>query len=72
MPFVALPIFAVRFVRLPVAAKMSYVPDDAFYYMQLGSEFQRSALARCRNVSFAARPRRSSSGVRRERSAGNR
>jgi len=30
------------------------------------------ALARRRNVSFAARPRRSSSGVRRERSAGNR
>ncbi len=42
IPFVALPVFAIRFVRLPVATKMSYVPDDAFYYMQLGSEFQRS------------------------------
>ena len=42
LPFLALPAFAVRFVRFPVATKMSYVPDDAFYYMQLGSEFQRS------------------------------
>jgi hypothetical protein len=41
-PFVALPVFVARFVRLPVASKMSFVPDDAFYYMQLGSEFQRS------------------------------
>ena len=41
-PFLALLAFAVRFVRLPVADKMSYVPDDAFYYMQLGAEFQRS------------------------------
>ena len=30
IPFVALPVFAIRFVRLPVATKMSYVPDDAF------------------------------------------
>jgi hypothetical protein len=43
LPFLVLPAFAVRFIRLPVATKMSYVPDDAFYYMQLGSEFQRSA-----------------------------
>jgi hypothetical protein len=42
VPFVALAAFAGRFVRLGVDDKMSYVPDDAFYYMQLGSEFQRS------------------------------
>ena len=42
VPFLALLAFTVRFVRLPVAEKMSYLPDDAFYYMQLGAEFQRS------------------------------
>jgi hypothetical protein len=41
-PFVLLPLFAARFMRLGVAEKMSYVPDDAFYYMELGSEYQRS------------------------------
>ena len=44
VPFLALVAFAVRFIRLPVADKMSYVPDDAFYYMQLGAEFQRSGM----------------------------
>jgi len=45
--------------------------DDLGRKLAPGTRAQ-PALARRRKVSFAARPRRSSSGVRRERSAGNR
>jgi len=30
---------ATRFCELPLRDKLSFVPDDAFYYMKLGSEF---------------------------------
>lgn len=31
--------FLARFIALPLADKLSYVPDDAFYYLQLGREW---------------------------------
>jgi hypothetical protein len=42
IPLAGLCAHAVRFLGLPVPDKLSFVPDDAFYYMQLGSEFARS------------------------------
>jgi len=41
---VALAVHIGRFVALPCAAKFSYLPDDAFYYFQLGREHARSGL----------------------------
>jgi hypothetical protein len=41
---VALTAYVVRFVSQPYGAKLSYVPDDAFYYFQLGREHARSGL----------------------------
>ena len=32
----------VHFARMPLDAKLAYVPDDGFYYLQLAREFQRS------------------------------
>ncbi len=32
----------VHFARLPLDSKLAYVPDDGFYYLQLGREFQRT------------------------------
>lgn len=40
--FVALTGYVARFVALPYGEKLSYVPDDAFYYFQLGREHARS------------------------------
>src|SRR5262249_37791037 len=40
----ALVAYVVRFVRQPYGVKLSYVPDDAFYYFQLGREHARTGL----------------------------
>ena len=44
VPLAALVVAVVRFAALPFAAKMSYLPDDAFYYFQLGRQYTRDGL----------------------------
>ena len=35
-------IHAIRFLRLPLDAKVTFVPDDGFYYLGLGRHFATS------------------------------
>lgn len=41
---VVLAAYVVRFVRQPYGERLWYIPDDAFYYFQLGREHGRSGL----------------------------
>jgi hypothetical protein len=44
VPLAALVVAVSRFATLPFVAKMSYLPDDAFYYFQLGRQYGRNGL----------------------------
>ncbi len=44
VPLAALVAAVTRFAMLPFTAKMSYLPDDAFYYFQLGRQHARDGL----------------------------
>jgi hypothetical protein len=44
VPLAALVVAVSRFATLPFVAKMSYLPDDAFYYFQLGRQHARDGL----------------------------